>query len=79
MNITTPTTTNATPAYASISAFCGMTGIRRSKLYELLGTGDLHAVKAGRSTLIDVQHGLGYMRALPPAVVRPAHRRRRTA
>jgi excisionase family DNA binding protein len=34
---------------------CRLTGIRRSKLYELIKAGDIHTVKVGTITLIPVE------------------------
>jgi hypothetical protein len=39
----------------------------RSVVYEALARGDLRAVKCGARTLIDVDHGLAWLRSLPPA------------
>ena len=34
---------------------CRITGIGRSKIYELIATGDIDAIKVGRITLISVE------------------------
>lgn len=49
-----PTTKTASiePLSVRISDAIRLTGIRRSKLYELMASGDLETVKIGRCTLI---------------------------
>jgi hypothetical protein len=41
----------------------------RTATYEAIGRGDLRAIKAGRRTLIDVDHGLAWLQSLPPAQI----------
>lgn len=43
------------PLTVRVSTAVRMTGISRSRLYELIGSGDLDIVKVGRSTLISYQ------------------------
>jgi len=43
------------PLTVRISAAVQLTGISRSRLYELIQSGDLETVKVGRSTLISYQ------------------------
>lgn len=62
---------NAMPAYAPVPEWCRISGMGRSKTYEGLGVGDLRAIKVGARTLIDVSHGLAWLKSLPPAVIRP--------
>lgn len=45
------------------------TGIARSKLYDLLGTGEIEAVKLGRRTLIRTESLRRYVSALPAAKI----------
>lgn len=59
-----------TPAYATIDNWAVISGMGRRSTYDALGRGDLRAIKAGTRTLIDVEHGLAYMRSLPPAKIR---------
>lgn len=47
-----PTVTAPEPISVRIAEAVRLTGIRRSKLYELIGAGDLEVVKIGRCTLI---------------------------
>ncbi len=42
----------------------------RSASYVELGRGNLRAVKCGNATLIDVPHGLAWLRSLPAAQIR---------
>jgi hypothetical protein len=61
----------AHPAYASIGAWCALSGMNRSATYSALGRGDLSAVKVGRSTKIDVAAGLAWLRSRPAAKFSP--------
>jgi hypothetical protein len=67
------------PAFALIDRWCEISSMSRRVTYEELGRGNLKAVKRGASTLIDVQHGLAWLRSLPPAVIRADRRRERVA
>jgi hypothetical protein len=51
--------------------WCAHSGVGRAKSYEMLAAQQLRAVKNGRSLLIDIEHGLNYLRSLPPAQIRP--------
>ena len=66
-----------TPEFTTIARWREISGMGRSKTYELLGTGELRAVKCGASLLIDVPHALTYLRSLPPARIRPRTKPRR--
>ena len=55
------------PKYCSIADWGAISGMSRSTTYEALGRGDLRAIKLGVRTLIDVEHGLGYLKSLPIA------------
>jgi hypothetical protein len=59
------------PEFAPIPRWREISGMARSKTYEELAAGHLRGVKCGRQLLIDVKHGLEYMRSLPPALIRP--------
>jgi excisionase family DNA binding protein len=59
-----------TPHFATIIKWCEITGFGRRTTYEWIAAGRLRAVKVGRRTLIDVQHGLEQIRQLPPAQIR---------
>lgn len=43
-----------TPLTVRIPKACRMTGIGRSKLYELIKAGEIETIKVGRSTLLTV-------------------------
>jgi len=55
------------PKYCSIADWSALSGMSRSVTYERLATGHLRAIKLGVRTLIDVEHGLGYLKSLPIA------------
>ena len=65
----------AQPVFASIVRWCDLSGMGRSSTYEALGTGHLRAIKMGAKTLIDVAHGLAWLRSLPPASIRAPHQK----
>jgi hypothetical protein len=48
-----------------------ISGMTRTATYAALGDGNLRAIKqpGGRRTLIDVQHGLAWLRAQPAATI----------
>ncbi len=58
------------PAYATIPDWCDLSGFGRAKTYDLLSKGHLKAKKVGRRVLIDVAHGMRYVRSQPDADVR---------
>lgn len=68
-----------TPAFATVIDWTKISGIGRSKTYYLLTTGELRALKVGKRTLIDVQHGLNWLRSLPAAEVNCARARKAAA
>ena len=57
----------AYPAFATIDRWGDLSGMSRRKTYDEIARGNLRAVKNGKRTLIDVPHGLAFMRGLPPA------------
>lgn len=61
---------NPEPQFARIPLWCRISGMSRSATYVELGRGNLRAVKCGNATLIDVLHGLGWLRSLPSAQIR---------
>ena len=65
-----------TPRYASISGWCALSGMGRSSVYEALGRGDLRAIKLGVRTLIDVEHGLGWLASMAAAKITTGRSRR---
>lgn len=71
---------SVTPKFATIADWCSLTGMGRSVVYEALARGDLQAVKLGKRTLIDVDHGLAWLRSLPIAKATTGlHRNKRAA
>jgi hypothetical protein len=69
--------TQAPVVFVTIDEWKRMSGDSRSTIYESLGDGRLRAVKDGRRTKIDAEHGLAQMRGLPPAPIRSAKKRTR--
>lgn len=67
------------PAFALIERWCEISGMSRRVTYEELGKGHLRAVKRGASTLVDVQHGIAWLRSLPLAKIRPPSPRKTAA
>lgn len=51
----TANTFQTEPLTVRISEACRMTGIGRSKLYELIGAGNIRTVKVGTITLVPVE------------------------
>ena len=59
-----------TPLYASIPKWCDLSGMGRTRTYEEAGAGNLRIIKVGGRSLVDVPHGLAWMRTLPMAQIR---------
>ena len=57
------------PKFAGIPQWCAISAMSRTAVYLALGRGDLKGIKVGDRTLIDVDAGLAWMRALPPAKI----------
>jgi hypothetical protein len=55
------------PKFVSVRDFSKLSGIGRTRIYAHLSKGNLRAVKVDGSTLIDAEHGLGWIAARPPA------------
>ncbi|GAN78024.1 MerR family transcriptional regulator [Acidisphaera rubrifaciens] len=62
------------PAYATLAVWQRLSGISRSRTYELLAAGHLRAIKLRSRTLIDVEAALAWMRTLPAAEIAPVQR-----
>lgn len=58
------------PAFTTIDGWEAISGMGRRSIYDELGRGNLRAIKRGSRTLIDVEHGLAWLRSLPPAKIR---------
>jgi hypothetical protein len=54
-----------------MKVWCAHSGLGRAKSYEMLAQKQLRGHKHGRSLLIDIEHGLEYLRSLPKAEIRP--------
>src|SRR6266567_1929080 len=52
-------------------------GLKRSKLYEEIGAGNIDAYKNGKSLLVDLMSGRRRIKSLPKAEIRPSARARR--
>lgn len=64
------------PKYSPIPVWLGISGLGRTKTYEMLGDGTLRAIKVGKRILIDVEHGLAVLAAMPAADIRPGRPRK---
>ena len=55
------------PKFAPLRHWCEISGMTRTSTYWALARGDLRAIKqpGGRRTLIDVDHGLAWLRSQP--------------
>jgi hypothetical protein len=59
------------PKLGPMKVWCAHSGLGRAKSYEMLAAKELHGFKHGRQMLIDIEHGLEYLRSLPSAQIRP--------
>ncbi|MGH7156011.1 MAG: hypothetical protein ACREF3_18955 [Acetobacteraceae bacterium] len=66
--------TDLIPRFATIETWTALTGMPRRTVYDNLAAGHLKAIKCGRRTLIDVEHGLAWLRSQPAAVIRMSRR-----
>jgi hypothetical protein len=53
------------PAFCTIDSWLVISGMGRRATYDELGAGNLRAIKRGARTLVDVEHGLAWLRSLP--------------
>jgi hypothetical protein len=58
--------------FGPLPVWMRISGMSRSGTYRAIARKDLHAVKLGRSLLIDIEHGMTWLRSLPPANIRPS-------
>ncbi len=63
-----------TPKFVTIAGWCELSSMGRTKVYAAISRGDLTAVKVDGRTLIDAEHGLAWLRSLPPAEIKPQQR-----
>ena len=64
------------PILCSLPQGCQMLGIGMGAMYEIIGNGQIHAVKHGTRTLIDVESLKAYAKSLPRAVVTVPRKRK---
>jgi hypothetical protein len=62
--------------FATIKHWTQISGMGRSSVYHALANGQLKARKLGKSTLIDVPHGLAWLRSQPAARITLPNSRR---
>jgi excisionase family DNA binding protein len=70
----TDDTTSATArlsGFLTVAAFCQWSGLSRTKVYSLIKSGELRAVKCGRSTRITEAEAARWRDALPPLLTAP--------
>jgi excisionase family DNA binding protein len=63
--------TTIAPLYCSIRDACTRWGISRNYVYELLGAGEIKAIKLGVRTRIEVASIEAYFASLPKADIKP--------
>ncbi len=73
--MTTPNPSTITPKFGSIDTWITLSGMSRRAVYDELGRGNLKAVKAGTKTLINIEKGLEWLAALPPAKIKAPRER----
>jgi hypothetical protein len=57
------------PKYGSLDTWQRISGLGRSKTYEMLKSGKLRGIKVDRRLLIDIEAGLAELAAMPPASI----------
>jgi hypothetical protein len=62
------------PKYGPISRWTEESGVQRRATYDLIASGALRAIKRGKSTLVDFDHGFSYLDSLPQAAIKPQNR-----
>ncbi len=66
------------PKYGPLPVACAITGLGRTKIYELAGKGCFKLVKAGGRTLVDIDSALEWL-ALQPAPTLRAPKEKKAA
>jgi hypothetical protein len=62
--------------FATIEQWCAISGMGRTSVYQAIASGQLRGRKLGkRRVLIDVEHGLRWIRSLPAPNIRLANSR----
>jgi hypothetical protein len=57
------------PKFGPLPIWCAISGVGRSKTYQMLGSGELRGIKVGHRLLIDIEAGLAALAAMPVARV----------
>jgi hypothetical protein len=57
------------PKYGPLDTWQQISGVGRSKTYEMLKTGELRGIKLGKRLLIDIEAGLATLAAMPLAQI----------
>jgi hypothetical protein len=65
--------------WGTIKQWNGASGFGNTTTYQWIAAGKLRAKKAGRRTLIDIEHGLKVIEALPDADIRLPNSRKSVA
>jgi hypothetical protein len=68
--------TPPTEKFAPINRWCLISGMGRTQSYQALAAKHLRGKKVGSRLLIDVEHGLAWLRSLPDADIRLPNSRR---
>ncbi len=55
------------PKFVTIAGWTLLTGQSRTSIYDSLQKNQLRAIKLGKRTLIDVDHGIAWLKSLPEA------------
>jgi hypothetical protein len=64
-----------TPKFGTIDTWLSLSGMGRRATYDALGRGNLHAVKVGSRTLINIEAGLLWIASQPAAKIRAPKQR----
>ena len=67
------------PKFGTLKTWMAFSGMGRTTSYTWLGQGRLRAIKVGNRTLVDIEHGLGVLDALPRAEIRVGRPRKAAA
>jgi hypothetical protein len=60
------------PKYAPMPVWCALSGLGRSKSYQLIADGTLRGIKVGTRLLIDIEAGIAALALMPAAQIRPS-------
>jgi hypothetical protein len=68
------TFTDTEPRFVRVREWERLTGMGPRTAQDLVGLGQLKAVRVGRALLIDYRHGIRWLESRPAAVLRPQKR-----